>query len=595
MPQDGLGRAGARVGNAFDDVVGMAPDRRSGLVGGLRQARGHAAAVGPNGLDDRGPARLQAVDQLVGAGAEGRRHGRRDVGQPIRRRIPMALDSLGRARAHLGDPVHDVVGEAADRVASLDGGIGDSLGHAVAVRADRVDDRGLRGVDSLDEVDPALVHAGEQDFARGLDPAVEVADAGYDVVGRPAARVGETGGETVADARDRDGDLGAFRHDPLDGVRAGAVHRGRDILRRRPERGGEPLAGFVQLLAQAIAGRVEFSGDSAVGVGDRVANARTAGRDGFPLIGHLRDERADLALVVGIRALERRHFSLDAGFEFGGAGERPFDAVAHRAEFAADGLRQGRHLLAGDRLRLHQAHRDFGNRPRRLAQFPHAAGERREGEQEEDRPQRRKQEQGRLGPDENLGPRGAGDCRPDPQIRVERAEGRPDERTHDRQDEGRSAWTGRVQSLEYGAHRFAVVIGRRRGGDRGLRLRGLRRRRARSQERRRIDRLRGRLEDRGRRLRPNRIGRRGWRRYILQDRGGRLVVRQVQGALDCRHRRRNRIRRRVLFCHSDRLVPLASTASGRSTRQHFPPASVLAEPTETHALTTSQSNAMPLL
>ena len=263
---------GARIGDAFDDVVGMAADRRPGLVRGLGQARGHAAAVGPNSLDDLGPARLQPVDQFVGARGERGRHGRRDVGQPDRRQIPMDLDGLGRAPLHLRDPVDDVVGECADRLAGVGGRVRDPRGHAVAVRADRVDDLGLRSIDALDENAAALVHPGEQGFAGGLHAAVEVADAGHNVVGRPAAGFRETGGETVADAGDRDCDLRAFRHDALDGVRAGAVHRDRDVLRRRAERSGEPLAGFVQLLAQAIARSVEISGDTAVGVCDRIAD-----------------------------------------------------------------------------------------------------------------------------------------------------------------------------------------------------------------------------------------------------------------------------------------------------------------------------------
>ena len=192
----------------------------------------------------------------------------------------------------------------------------------------------------------------------------------------------------------------------------------RDVLGGRAQSGREPLAGLVQSLAQTVSGGIEVPGNAAVRVGDRVAHARTAGDDRFALIGHLGDERANPAFVVGVGALERRDFGLHPGFEFSGARQRPLDAVAHRCELAADRLRKGGDMFARDRLRLRKPNRDLRNRARRLAQFSHAARKRGKGENEKDRPQRREKEQGRLGTKESLGNRGGCDRGPQALIGV---------------------------------------------------------------------------------------------------------------------------------------------------------------------------------
>ena len=176
-----------------------------------------------------------------------------------------------------------------------------------------------------------------------------------------------------------------------------------------PERGGEPLSGLVQSLAQTVSGGIEVPGDAAVRVGDRVAHARTAGDDRFALIGHFGDERANLAFVVGIGALERRDFGLHPGLEFGGARQRALDAVAHRGELAANRLRQGGDMFARHRFRLRQTNRDLRNRARRLAQFAHAARKRGEGEHEEDRAQRRETREGASRDETEVSASGAAD------------------------------------------------------------------------------------------------------------------------------------------------------------------------------------------
>ena len=198
-----------------------------------------------------------------------------------------------------------------------------------------------------------------------------------------------------------------------------------------PSAAAEPLAGFVQLLAQAFAGRVEVPGEMppwALAIASRTREPLVDDR--FPLIGHLGDERADLALVVGIGALERGNFGLDPGFEFGGARQRPFDAVAHRGEFAADRLRQGRDVLAGDRLRLDQAHRDFARSPAPTGAIRACGGRaRRMRRVKKIGPSAASRSKGVSGRTRLAATRRGATAGQSAQIAVERADRRPDERS----------------------------------------------------------------------------------------------------------------------------------------------------------------------
>src|SRR5208282_90210 len=92
---------------------------------------------------------------------------------------------------------------------------------------------------------------------------------------------------------------------------------------------------------------------------------------------------------------------------------------------------------------------------------------------------------------------------------------------------------------------------------------------------------------RGRRLRRGELG-----RGRALDRDGLVVVGEVQRAFDRRHRGRDRIRRRILFCHRLRLTPSAPDRSNdRPASQAFPPAGL--GRTKRRELTTLQSTAAP--
>ena len=206
-------------------------------------------------------------------------------------------------------------------------------------------------------------------------------------------------------------------------------------------------------------------------------------------------------------------------------------------------------MLARHRLGLGQAHRDLGDRARRLPQLAQPARERGEGEHEDDRAQRRQQEQRRLGPQQEVDwpRRGRG---PQRDIGVERADPRPYERSNQREYEGRPARRTRIHGLQHGADVLTIVVRRRSRGKRRFRfVLGRPGREPPAKERRRVAGGRSGLQDRrcGRRLRRGELRRRG---AVVRDKGGNVIVRQVQRAFDRRHRRRNGIRRRILFCQS---------------------------------------------
>ena len=448
-----------------------------------------------------------------------------------------------------------------DRASGEFGGVREARSDVVAMGADRVDDRGLRGVDAGNQVVAARLHVVEQDVARRPDAVIDVSDPFEDVVGGFLARFGEPGCDALADADDRDGDLRPFGGDALDRRGAAAVHRGGDVFRRGAERGGDAPPSLGQAIAELCARRVEVSGHAAVGAGDRIAHARAAGHDRLALVGHFGDERANLALVVGIGALERGDLGLHPGLEFGGARKGAFDAVAHRRQFAADRLRQGDHMLAGRRLGLGEAHRNLGNRPGRLVQFTQPSRERREGEQEEDGTQRREREQRRFGTEQDFGKARPGHLGPQGLIAVKAADPGPGEGADRREDERRPARRAHVHRLQDRPDRLAVVIGRRARSDRRLGL-GPRR------QRRRPGRNSGAGSAGGTpglRTGPAAAGFGGasGRTGAAPSAGGKgVALPQVQCAFDRRHGRGNRIVRRKLFCHPVRLVSPASIPEG---------------------------------
>ncbi len=94
---------------------------------------------------------------------------------------------------------------------------------------------------------------------------------------------------------------------------------------------------------------------------------------------------ADADFVVVVGALERRDFVVHQRFKFGGARQRALDAVAHRGDFAADGLADIDDGVLGGGFRLGEPHRDFRHGLRDEAQIMGAADGVGEGEEKRDR------------------------------------------------------------------------------------------------------------------------------------------------------------------------------------------------------------------
>ncbi len=232
-------------------------------------------------------------------------------------------------------------------------------------------------------------------------------------------------------------------------------------------------------------------------------------------------------------------------------------------------------MFAGHRFGFGQPHRHLGNRARRLSQFAQSAREGGEAEHEEDRPQRRQRKQRRLGPQQGLLQWGVRHRRPKIFVTVQRAHRRPGERADHGENERRAAgWTD-VHGLQNGPDRLAVVICRRRRGNRRLGF-GLRRgrqgRRARAQQRRGLGGGRARFED-GRRCRRFRgRERRRLKGVLARGRRGGFVLSQIQGVFDRRHSRGNRVRPRIQFCHRVRLTLPALIARGSTNAPTVSPA-----------------------
>ena len=259
--------------------------------------------------------------------------------------------------------------------------------------------------------------------------------------------VGEALGKAFADFGDRHAHSRPFGDDALKRRRPGALEVAGDIVRRRPERRSQPLAGFGQALAQTGAGGVEVGGDAVVRGRDGVADPRPAGHDRLALIGHFGDQQPDPALIVGIGALEGRNLGLHPGLEFGGARKRPFNPIAHRRKLATKGLGEVRHVLASRRLGLGEAHGDLGDRARRLPELAQAPRERGEGEHAKDRRQRRKQEERGLRPQQEFD-RARRSRGPHGDIGVKHADRRPQKRADQGEDEWRPARRTCVHRLQ---------------------------------------------------------------------------------------------------------------------------------------------------
>ena len=377
--------------------------------------------------------------------------------------------------------------------------------------------------------------------------------------------------------------LRALRRDPVDGRGARAVHDHSDLLRGGAERGGDALADVGNAFAEALGDVLEIGGDLLVRVVHGGAQATAVGDDRLALIGHLGDQRANAAFVVGIGAFERRDLGTHERLQFGGASQRPLDAVAHRGDFPADRLGQRDDLLARDRFRLREPQRNLRDRARRDAQLLQPARQSGETEQENCRSERGQGEQYRLRLDNvPARRREVRSARGVAQYRVGHAQRQPEGGGDGGRHERRLVRTAQLQGLNDRADRRPIVIGRRRPRAESrfdiLGLRRQRRRQATSERRLASFLRRGRFQRRGESGRGGRQGFGGGGLSIgrggsgLRSFGVIIADRQVQSVFDSRHRRGNRVMSRLFLRHCVRLVRSVAIAHGPSRCAPYTPA-----------------------
>ena len=230
------------------------------------------------------------------------------------------------------------------------------------------------------------------------------------------------------------------------------------------QRGGDAVAGLRQHFRHLAGRRVEFAGDGGMGAGKGFRNLVGVGDDGFALARQFIEQDADAALVVAIGALKLGHLGADHAFQLAGAGQRPFDAVAHGRDLAADRLAQGHNLFSGDGFGLGETNRHLGHGAGGVAHFLGAAQNGAHGEEENDRRDqgegrdRRARSEQRASEGLAMGEDEMADPQPDPGGRAD-----------DRYGHGAGVGTA-LQRLQDLADRRQVVIGRARARRRARRL-----------------------------------------------------------------------------------------------------------------------------
>ena len=160
----------------------------------------------------------------------------------------------------------------------------------------------------------------------------------------------------------------------------------RDRLAAAGEEVGDALGGAVGGDRDLVGDAGEVGGEGIVRAADRLAHALGVLHDRLALGDELVDQPADAELVVGVGALERGDLVVHQHFELARPRQRALDAVAHRGDFAADGLADGDDGFLGDVLRLGEAQRHFGHGARDDAHFLAAPDQDGDAPEEQDRP-----------------------------------------------------------------------------------------------------------------------------------------------------------------------------------------------------------------
>jgi hypothetical protein len=131
----------------------------------------------------------------------------------------------------------------------------------------------------------------------------------------------------------------------------------------------DALRGVIDALSDGLAYLRDVLGELEVHAANGVSHLFGLTDQRFALLGETVDQPPDPDLIVAIGAFEARHLVVDEGFEFGGARQRAFHAVAHRSHLAADRLSDADDRLARNSFRLGQANGDLCHRLSDDAQF----------------------------------------------------------------------------------------------------------------------------------------------------------------------------------------------------------------------------------
>ena len=308
-----------------------------------------------------------------------------------------------------------------------------------------------------DAVDPLVQHL--------VDAVGQIDELFMDVAGLEV----EAGGEALAGVEHGARGLGAGFLEPVEQVAAALAKREDHVVAGVAERRGDVGAAFFQRAGDALGNLVDAGGDRVRDQRDIVAQVDLHAGDGaadllgladqvVALMGDVLQQRADAHLVVAIGALERRDLVGNQGFEFAGARNRAFDAVAHGRDFAADRLADGHHRVAGGALGLGKADCNLRHRLRDHPKLLAAPGKARQ----EIEQQYRREEQCRQAGQHQGAAAALTDRRLQRGKEADRQQGcaeNPDagkKRGEGIDVAGRAALLNRLQNLTDG---FAVVIG----------------------------------------------------------------------------------------------------------------------------------------
>ena len=389
----------------------------------------------------------------------------------IRSECAVSVEELfkhgGGAGARIVKLLRDFADEALAAVAQMRIDIGELLRQLVR---DLIEGRGRPAQSqggALARIVEPLRDMARESLAGFVEMGVDLAQALIEAlrqfgIGAPDARF-----ERLARLIETAEDLLAMRGQRADQIFARLREREADFFGLRTERIGDAVAGAIEIFGQAAGGAVKLAGKGILRAADRRAHPLAVGEHGLALRRQFVDQRANPALVFRIRALEIGDLGTDQSFKFAGAGQGPLDAIAHRDDFAADGLRQGHHLLAGNRLGSRKPHCDLDHRAGGQTHLLRPSRQQRRDDEEnhrsecDDRKQRGFRTQGRSAGHENLGAMRA---------EIKPGENEPDHRQDPGDDQRRRA-RALVQRPQHRANGMAVVV-RRRGRRLDWRLAG---------------------------------------------------------------------------------------------------------------------------